>query len=72
LKCFDVNIWNAGPIQFPFRNGDKAVQSYIEKQRANIASAKSVVIVGGGAVGIEMAGEIRHFYPVGCVVRKVD
>ncbi|KAH8814683.1 hypothetical protein DL96DRAFT_420597 [Flagelloscypha sp. PMI_526] len=52
-----------GPIQFPFKDGDKAVQSHIQEQRANIASAKNVVIVGGGAVGIEMAGEIRHFFP---------
>ncbi|KAH8814679.1 hypothetical protein DL96DRAFT_1535093 [Flagelloscypha sp. PMI_526] len=52
-----------GLLQFPFNNGEKAVQSYIEKQRAAIASAKDVIIAGGGSVGVELAGEIRHFYP---------
>ncbi|KAJ2467974.1 hypothetical protein GGI03_001268 [Coemansia sp. RSA 2337] len=29
----------------------------------NIAQAQSILIVGGGAVGVEMAGEIGHAYP---------
>lgn len=30
--------------------------------RANVKSAKSIVIVGGGPVGVELAGEIREVY----------
>ncbi|KAH8814681.1 hypothetical protein DL96DRAFT_1560990 [Flagelloscypha sp. PMI_526] len=56
-------VHRAGPIHFPFQYGDKAIQSYMEKRRAIIASAKNILIVGGGVVGIEMAGAIKHFYP---------
>lgn len=34
----------------------------LKSLRANIKSAKSIVIVGGGPVGIELSGEIREVY----------
>ncbi|KDQ12062.1 hypothetical protein BOTBODRAFT_162259 [Botryobasidium botryosum FD-172 SS1] len=37
--------------------------SYINGWREKFANAKEVVIVGGGAVGVELAGEIADFYP---------
>lgn len=46
-----------------FGDSDKAVHEHINAWRQRIAKAKSVVIVGGGAVGIEQAGEIRDAYP---------
>ncbi|KAK9377873.1 uncharacterized protein V1513DRAFT_456032 [Lipomyces chichibuensis] len=37
--------------------------NYFSKQRAAIKKAKHITIVGGGAVGVEFAGEIADLYP---------
>ncbi|CAL1715396.1 unnamed protein product [Somion occarium] len=50
-----------GPINFPDSDAD-AIAS-IKDWRNKIANAKHVVIVGGGPVGIETAGEIKDAYP---------
>ncbi|CEP11943.1 hypothetical protein [Parasitella parasitica] len=40
----------------------EATHANLESLRASVKSAKSIVIVGGGPVGIELAGEIRDVY----------
>ncbi|KAL7326626.1 hypothetical protein PS15p_208931 [Mucor circinelloides] len=40
----------------------EATHANLKSLRADIKSAKSIVIVGGGPVGIELAGEIREVY----------
>jgi NADH dehydrogenase FAD-containing subunit len=40
----------------------KSSRANLESLRTQIKSAKSIVIVGGGPVGIELAGEIRDVY----------
>ncbi|KAH8826900.1 FAD/NAD(P)-binding domain-containing protein [Flagelloscypha sp. PMI_526] len=73
LKSGETILWDylimapgskwTGPIGFPWHEGDAAVQAHIKKYRKSIAAAKSIVIAGAGAVGIELAGEIHDFYP---------
>jgi NADH dehydrogenase FAD-containing subunit len=52
----------SGPIDLPDSEADfrKCVTQWREKIRA----APDIVIVGGGAVGVELSGEIRDEYPV--------
>ncbi|VDC06531.1 unnamed protein product [Peniophora sp. CBMAI 1063] len=54
------NTWS-GPLDFP--DGNEAVYEHIHEWQRKFAAAKSVVMVGGGAVGIEYAGEVRDFFP---------
>ncbi|KZV96818.1 FAD/NAD(P)-binding domain-containing protein [Exidia glandulosa HHB12029] len=54
------SIWS-GPLAIPDTKDD--IDAWITTWRAKIENAKDIVIVGGGAVGVEIAGEIRHFFP---------
>ncbi|KAH8829387.1 hypothetical protein DL96DRAFT_1814616 [Flagelloscypha sp. PMI_526] len=51
------------PIAFPWFKGEEAVQAHIKTQRENIAAAKDIVVVGAGAIGVELSGELKHFWP---------
>jgi apoptosis-inducing factor 2 len=56
------NTWN-GPLNLP--DGDFVnSKTYLDEWRAKFQAAKDVVLVGGGSVGVEYAGEILDFYPV--------
>ncbi|KAF5319265.1 hypothetical protein D9619_008307 [Psilocybe cf. subviscida] len=48
---------------FAFPAGDNALRGKWASTRATVKSAKHIVLAGGGAVGIELAGEIRSEYP---------
>ncbi|KAK1228414.1 hypothetical protein PQX77_008551 [Marasmius sp. AFHP31] len=54
------NKWE-GPLAFPHEA--KEVDAFIDQKRKDFADAKSVLLVGGGAVGIELSGEIRDVWP---------
>ncbi|KAF7323982.1 Apoptosis-inducing factor [Mycena kentingensis (nom. inval.)] len=50
-----------GPIAFP--NAAEEVQEYVKNRREEFTKAQSYVLVGGGAVGCELAGEIKDIFP---------
>ncbi|KAK2465876.1 hypothetical protein APHAL10511_001517 [Amanita phalloides] len=50
-----------GPIAFPDDAGE--MQEFIKNGRIAFDKAQSIVIGGGGAVGIELAGEIKDIWP---------
>ncbi|KAF9647860.1 FAD/NAD(P)-binding domain-containing protein [Thelephora ganbajun] len=50
-----------GPIDFPEDDAD--IRQFVSQWQQRFKSAEDVVIVGGGAVGIELAGELRDEYP---------
>jgi apoptosis-inducing factor 2 len=50
-----------GPLRWP--NRTNLVKPYVDKWREKFASARSIVLVGAGAVGCELAGEVRDFVP---------
>ncbi|KAI0629813.1 FAD/NAD-P-binding domain-containing protein [Trametes polyzona] len=50
-----------GPLHFPEKDSD--VRAHIDAWRSKFEKANHVVIVGGGAVGIETAGEVRDAFP---------
>ncbi|KAF8891929.1 FAD/NAD-P-binding domain-containing protein [Gymnopilus junonius] len=54
------NVWE-GPLAFP--SSRKAAVAFVEEWREKIKKSKGIAIVGGGAVGCELAGEIRDIYP---------
>ncbi|CAE7176922.1 unnamed protein product, partial [Rhizoctonia solani] len=54
------SIWT-GPLALP-DSRDKAIQHF-KSFKWQLAAAEYVLIVGGGAVGLEYAGEIQHYYP---------
>lgn len=54
------NVWR-GMLQFP-RTLEETIGS-VTSWRSKFAKAKSVLIIGGGSVGAELAGEIREYYP---------
>jgi len=53
-------IWS-GPLDFPVADAD--VRAFINQSRKKYEAAREIVLVGGGAVGIETAGEIRDTFP---------
>lgn len=53
-------LWS-GPLDFPF--GPEDMQHHIAYWRKMYEQAQHIVLIGGGAVGIETAGEIRDVYP---------
>ncbi|KAF8517270.1 FAD/NAD-binding domain-containing protein [Hysterangium stoloniferum] len=55
------NRWSPSYVHFP-TGREKAVE-YVAGYREKIKAAKSIAIAGGGAVGVEVAGEISHYYP---------
>ncbi|OJA19575.1 NADH dehydrogenase FAD-containing subunit [Rhizopogon vesiculosus] len=50
-----------GPCAIPENEAD--VLPFVNAWRHKFSEAKHVVIVGGGAVGIELAGEVKDIYP---------
>ncbi|GBG32770.1 Apoptosis-inducing factor 2 [Hondaea fermentalgiana] len=42
---------------------EKDLRDYFSKCVAQVKGAESIAIVGGGVVGVELAGEIKSFYP---------
>ncbi|EAU86985.1 hypothetical protein CC1G_08456 [Coprinopsis cinerea okayama7 len=54
------NKWN-GALDMP--DDPKEMQANFDSWRAKFAKAKNIVLVGGGSVGLEYAGELRDFYP---------
>ncbi|KAF9245795.1 FAD/NAD(P)-binding domain-containing protein [Melanogaster broomeanus] len=50
-----------GPLDLPEHEND--MLPHVNAWREKFASAKHVVLAGGGAVGIELAGEIKDEYP---------
>ncbi|KAI0068109.1 FAD/NAD-P-binding domain-containing protein [Artomyces pyxidatus] len=51
-----------GPIDFP-DGGKEDLLPHIKGWRSKFANAKDIVVVGGGATGIEFTGEIRDYHP---------
>ncbi|KAF8316104.1 FAD/NAD(P)-binding domain-containing protein [Clavulina sp. PMI_390] len=56
------SVWS-GPLSFTQMNSEDDVLAQVTQWREKIAKADRIVLVGGGAVGIEMAGEIKLAYP---------
>ncbi|KAM6497368.1 FAD/NAD(P)-binding domain containing protein [Amanita muscaria] len=54
------SIWT-GPIAFP--EEDEKVKGFIRNSRSAFQRAQNIVLAGGGAVGIELAGEIKDLWP---------
>lgn len=50
-----------GPLAFPKNVEDK--DKWIADWREKFRNANDIVILGGGAVGIELSGELKHYYP---------
>jgi NADH dehydrogenase FAD-containing subunit len=67
VLSFDAAIIATGseasaPAQFGGTTVNSAAAT-MQKHQRNIRDARSVVIVGGGPVGVELAGEIRTLHP---------
>ncbi|TFK65078.1 FAD/NAD(P)-binding domain-containing protein, partial [Pluteus cervinus] len=54
------SIWE-GPLAFPDTKAE--VLDWVTDWRKKFAEAQDIVLVGGGAVGIELAGEIKDQWP---------
>lgn len=52
----------SSPIK-PSETDSNKLQKLLLQTTENIEKANSILIIGGGAVGIEMAGELKSFYP---------
>ncbi|KAL3457988.1 hypothetical protein BJX64DRAFT_237690 [Aspergillus heterothallicus] len=46
------------------KDNEKAASvTYLQKHQSDIKKAKSILIAGGGAVGVQMATDLKEFYP---------
>lgn len=50
-----------GPTNFP--GTEEAVQKHIAEHQQDVKNAKNIVLIGGGAVGVEIAAEIKTEFP---------
>ncbi|TFK19271.1 FAD/NAD(P)-binding domain-containing protein [Coprinopsis marcescibilis] len=50
-----------GPSDLPLDL--RGASDHLKSWREKIEQAKSIVLIGGGAAGIEFSGEIKHYYP---------
>ncbi|KAJ3835255.1 hypothetical protein F5878DRAFT_543529 [Lentinula raphanica] len=67
IVAYDVLVLATGstwprPIAFPTES-TKAITEHIQARRAEFAAATNILLVGGGSVGIELAGELRDVFP---------
>lgn len=53
-----------GPLAYP--DDPEQVKEHLSFWRSQFTDATHVVLAGGGAVGIELAGEIKDVWPVCC------
>jgi NADH dehydrogenase FAD-containing subunit len=51
-------------------NTQKEVSEWINENSSNISDANRIVLVGGGAIGVEFSGEIKDIYPVRQSIQK--
>ncbi|KAJ7151223.1 hypothetical protein C8R46DRAFT_1123597 [Mycena filopes] len=63
---YDILILATGlswpdPIAFP--NSVDEVKTYLTKSHEKFAAAESYLLVGGGAIGCELAGELKDIWP---------
>ncbi|KAH8817609.1 hypothetical protein DL96DRAFT_1471599 [Flagelloscypha sp. PMI_526] len=54
------SLWE-GPPSIPFQL--EKVQTHVENYQSNFEKAEHILIVGGGAIGTEIAGEIKDKWP---------
>lgn len=50
-----------GPFNFP--DNAEAIAEFIKNNQAQVQAAQKIIIAGGGAVGVEISGEIKTTYP---------
>ncbi|KAJ6520017.1 FAD/NAD(P)-binding domain-containing protein [Mycena sanguinolenta] len=50
-----------GPLNLP--QDSAAVKEFVHESRARFKKAEKIVLVGGGAVGVEFAGELKDEFP---------
>ncbi|KIK58823.1 hypothetical protein GYMLUDRAFT_60557 [Collybiopsis luxurians FD-317 M1] len=50
------------PINFPTES-KSAIEEFVQARREEFAKASDILLVGGGAVGIELGGELRDAFP---------
>ncbi|KAL4905487.1 hypothetical protein BDW74DRAFT_177855 [Aspergillus multicolor] len=54
--------WQPAPSKYDVITKEEGVDAFRATQRA-VAAAKSIAVIGGGAVGVQMAGDIKSYYP---------
>ncbi|KAK0208923.1 hypothetical protein DFS33DRAFT_1306417 [Desarmillaria ectypa] len=54
------SAWS-GPLDFPDTKDD--ISTFLTSERSRFQDANDIVLVGGGSVGIEFAGEIKDIWP---------
>ncbi|KAL6306197.1 hypothetical protein BKA93DRAFT_729915 [Sparassis latifolia] len=59
LALASGSSWS-GPLDFP--TTDSEIREHIKEWRLKYGNAKHIVLIGGGAVGIETAGELRDTF----------
>lgn len=52
----------ASPLDYP--DTEEEVRAYTAEWRSKIRDAKHIVFSGGGPVSVELAGEIKEYFPV--------
>ncbi|KAF8962332.1 hypothetical protein BDZ97DRAFT_1825661 [Flammula alnicola] len=56
-----IVLEGVGHLAFP--NEEEAFKEHVKTWRNKIRDAQDIIIIGGGAVGIEISGEIKDVYP---------
>lgn len=63
LPCAAHLLWlTQGLPNFPLQA--ESVPTHIQKFQKQFSTAQHILIVGGGAIGIEIAGEVKDKWPV--------
>jgi NADH dehydrogenase FAD-containing subunit len=56
--CAQAQLGRSGNLNTP-----EEIKGYFKSVQDKVSRASNIVVVGGGPVGVEMVGELKHFYP---------
>ncbi|KAJ3758223.1 FAD/NAD-P-binding domain-containing protein [Lentinula raphanica] len=67
IVAYDVLVLATGsswprPLGFPTESRS-AIEEHIMARRAEFSAAKDILLVGGGSLGLELAGELKDIFP---------